>query len=520
MARPEPFRAMLEQAFAAEGKLTPPSVVPHSDSAPRTLERRLDQLLLAGGVTPPRGQRIPSARSDVPLRLEPPAAARAPIPPSISAAERCGQRATDALLDHLDDLDATARLDRPAAVDAALYDTLAAAEATKVNVGQRAAATVRPRSDDVSLPRLVVPALEAPIALSHVPDGSSDAPRPLPKKPSTTPPVAVASPPPVLSAPPPRIMQVPEDTLPSLSSSSSSSSSSGKFLTQSDLYRLQLEFEDTPARPLPAHASVKPLPLVSASLGEALDRARGISSEAPALVDADHLDSLEQLVGDEAFEALRGLESPDLQELEGIEDLDALARALGLKSVSDISISSIDGAPVFADDELGSGRRARASQEGGAPVRELGPAEVTAIRRAAILAALGEGKETVFTSSEGAPITATRPALQARTAAVPVIVRIPSRPRVTAAAREQGRKLYLRAVEELGKGDKSAAVVHLKLAISHDDGVQLYRDLLAQLVKGTKSDEAAVTTEDHDGPALLVMRTSGRMSTPREEWRR
>lgn len=598
MARPEPFRAMLEQAFAAEGKCPPPSLastktptnpstspstspskrtptrtsIPASLAStpppknaraeaadPRALDRRLDQILLAGGVTPARGLRVPAVVREVPLRLEPPAPFAAPRPRSLSVVERSSDRATDSLIDELDEMDeregrdglnqvedrdATARLHRSATVDAALQDALADAEATREVPAQRAIPHAPIRTDDVSIPRLVLPALvrepttaPPPVLVAAPPAAVEPAkkalprPPPLPPKPAALQPVATVAPPPVLTAPPPRIVQFlgDESTLPglspssSLSSSSSSSSSSGRVLNQSDLYRLQLEFEETPARPLPAHASLKPLPLAGSALGEAFERARGSGSEAPALVDADPLEH-ELNAELEALGALGlgGLESTDLNrldELEGIEDLDALARALGLKSVTDISLpsgalSSGAGAPVLADDEP--------APDGSEPRRELRPSEVTAIRRAAILAALGDGKESVFTSNEGRTITATRPALQARSAAVPVIVRIPSRPKVSAEAREQARKLYLSALEELGKGDKIGAVGHLKLAIHYDDSHPLYRDLLAQLEKGSRSDEAPLPEarpgDDRVGPALMVMKPSGRLSAPREEW--
>jgi hypothetical protein len=533
---------MLEQAFEAEGRNAPTlskAARPAPKAAPAApapaLEKRLDQMVLAG-VTPPHGLRSPRQFArEVPLRLEPPP----PVTP-----------ATGQLLESLDEggpagddeLDITAKLERPVTIDAALQDAVAAAaaEATREIPAQR---RQRAKTNvDISVPSLVVPApvVEAkPVAPAPV-EVKAEIPAPMPvvvpapvlrieseKKPlprppplpktnlkRTPPPVVTSAPPPVfsapapvLSAPPPRVMQVLGDdvTIPGLSPASSNSSSSGKLLSQSELYRLQLEFEDTPARPLPALASLQPMPLLPSSLGEALERAKLTSGEGPALVE-DHAMLAEPM-------GLAGVESTDLNrlgqldDLEGIEDLDALARALGLKSVADVSIPSGDGAPVVADDE---------PADVPPPPKPVDRAEISHIRRAAIIAALGEGDDSFLNGSGPAP---TRPALQAKAAAVPVIVRIPSRPKVSAEAREQARKLYLAAVDELSKGDKVGAIGHLKLALHYDDGVQLYRDLLAQLERNTKSDEKPVSdAPTAEAPALMVMKPSGRMTPAKDEW--
>jgi hypothetical protein len=593
VARPEPFRAMLEQAFEAEGIRPTPVLVPSAGPPPLEpigLERRLDQLMLAGGVTPPRGLRVPALRREVPLRLEPPApvmaAAPAAMPPVSASTERLLQALADEVVDadalgaeiiagpntepgareesgardrpHAadpplaapfdSDLDVTRKLERPAAVEAALQDTLAA-EATRewpIQRGPTQLASSRSApAEDAPAPAPAPPGArkelprppplpgrgKPPAArLTAARPAAAPAPAVVPVSPTAAPTalavpapiaIAVAAPParPItvtgVSAPPPRVMQfLSDDTMPGTSPISSpgsalgshpGSSPSGRGLvSQSELYRLQLEFEDTPARPLPALASLHPLPIPS-MLDEALERAKVISSEGPALVDAVELG---EAIG------LAGVESTDLNrldELEGIEDLDSLARALGLKSVCDSSIPSGDGAPVRLDDEPADELPPEA------PVRELNAAEVSAIRRAAIMAALGDGKETVFASGEG-PAVGPRPALAASSAAVPVIVRIPARPKVSAEAREQARRLYLSALEELGKGDKTGAVGHLKLAIHYDDGVQLYQDLLAQLEKTSKTDEQPVADTAEDPPALLVLKASGRLTTPRSEW--
>src|SRR5205823_5952117 len=100
------------------------------------------------------------------------------------------------------------------------------------------------------------------------------------------------------TAPAPRIVQVlDENTIPGMSPLSSSSSSGSRAITRgADFYKLHLEFEDTPARPLPALASLLPMPVEVAP--------------APAIHAAPVFDA-----GDDA-DRLGGVESTDLNRLE------------------------------------------------------------------------------------------------------------------------------------------------------------------------------------------------------------
>jgi hypothetical protein len=209
-----------------------------------------------------------------------------------------------------------------------------------------------------------------------------------------------------------------------------------------ELYRLQLEFEDTPARPLPALASLFPVPVLQAPS----------ATTTPAFVDD----------GDAPGADASSLE--ELEELEGIEDLDALAKGLGLKG---IEVSIPDAAPV--DDEP-----------------PLPPAMTSDGPRLLIEDTLVE-KRLATTSSPPRPPPLVR-------TATPVIVKIPSRPKVSTEARARARKLYLSAVDELTRGDRASAIGHLKLAVACDDGVPLYQDFLQQLTK-SREDEAPVITE-------------------------
>lgn len=451
-----------------------------------------------------------AAATSVPLRLDP-----LPPPPSpVVLVPPPRAEATSSLLDELEafNADATRQLERPAAVDAALQDALAAAEATREIPAQR---NVKPRPATVTgitapprdvardpfapvatdadhpqtlAPTTVVPKLALmpelaeqqkekrppPIPSRRTPVRGVAAPKPIvvplddgepallaPTTPTT--PTATAAPAPALSAPTPKVMQVlgEEATIPGLPPLSSTS---GKVITRAELYKLQLEFEDTPARPLPALASLLPLPVLAPTLSP--DAPVAPAATAP-LVDADAA-------------RLGGVESTDLnrlEELEGIEDLDALAQAMGLRSYHEISIP--DGEPVAAE-------AAEAEEVGDDDILDEQPRMTSDVRRARVHAALGDGREDVFLDDEktieGLPVIVSRPPLPAR-AAKPVIVKIPARPKVSLEARNQARKLYLTAVDELAKGDKVAAIGHLKLAIHYDDGVPLYQDFLKHLTK-------------------------------------
>lgn len=481
MRRSEPFRALLEEARAAERKAAPAPAPP-----PLTLAQRLDQMVLAGG-TPARGTPIPPVE-----RL---------LAPSRSAS-------TDELLEALDASPAerTRRLPAGGTVDAALQDTLAELEAT-VEVPAQRRLRVRREStvSSAAMPRPPV-AVPEPVALKDVPR-----PPPLPAAKPKARPEATCAPAPVLSegAPVPRMVQFlgDENTLPGVSPGPRcSSSSSGKVVQLSDQYRLQLEFEDTPARPLPRVSFVPPPPLPAA-----------------------------------AKKAAKAAASAELRELEIIDDLDDVAHALGLDGVGDVSIPSLEGMPLLSrpDDELdlpdlsgeaealededlfaspGAARgaadevrralaeEARRSAEGAEGMDDFAGDLAEEIREHTV--------ETVFPERRSSRDSgATRPALSAGKAVTPVIVKIPSRPKVSVEARERARRLYLEAVEKLGKGDRTAAVLHLKLAIDYDDGIPLYRDLLSQL-EGTPK-----PGRPPEGPTLTVLGPQGQRSEARDHWR-
>ncbi|MCC7111562.1 MAG: hypothetical protein IT382_19870, partial [Deltaproteobacteria bacterium] len=143
MRRSEPFRALLEEARAAERKGAPAPATP-----PLTLAQRLDQMALAGG-TPARGTPIPPVE-----RL---------LAPSRSAS-------TDDLLEALDAPgERTRRLPSGGTVDAALQDTLAELEAT-VEVPAQRRLPVRRESTVSNLAALRPPvSVPEPVALKDVP---------------------------------------------------------------------------------------------------------------------------------------------------------------------------------------------------------------------------------------------------------------------------------------------------------------------------------------------------------------
>lgn len=457
----------------------PPRTAPPPSPVP--LAQRLDQMALAGG-TPARGTFVPSF--DAALDFAP--ARSAP---------------TDDLLAALDlgDDELTRPLPAGGTIDAAMADSLAELEATieipaQRRMAARKDAPLTSLDGRTTAGKAAVPSVPEPVILKEVPP-----PLP-PAKPKTRPvPVATRAPAPVLSdaAPAPRVLQVlgEENTIPGLSPITRSSSSSGKIVQPSDQYRLQLEFEDTPARPLPRIAFVPPPPLPPSAKK---------AMKAPAAP------------------------APELGELEAIDDLEAMARALGLDGVGDVSIPSLEGAPVFqmADEDISlpdltaaamlAGERDDLDDfddldelEGTAPTRATSD-----VRRALALEALDHSIETAFpekrVSLEGG---VTRPALSAGKAVTPVIVKIPSRPKVSLEARERARRLYLEAIDKLGTGDRTAAVLHLRLAIDYDDGIPLYRDLLSQLEAQAKPLCSA------EGPALTVLGPRGERSQPRELWR-
>lgn len=299
-------------------------------------------------------------------------------------------------------------------------------------------------------------------------------------------------------SPPPRMVNfIDDDTHPGAFSSAcdsvrtthsgSTRSGSTRSGSQSDHYRLQLDFDDTPARPLPALATLEPLPLARDVLGEALGQARALAARGAALVDPRSVEEGPQLVEDldvlelpypredTAAHAARSSQDLDLDldDLGAIPDLDGIARALGLRGVADISIGSDEGAPLEFVPTSSPG-----SYGAEPPAHEAAAPAVAA----ASWVKPAEGDESAFvhTSAVIRPPPRTRPQ-------VPVIVRIPSRPRVSAAARALARKLYLNALDELGRGDKAMAIDNLRYAVDTDDTEPLYKDLLAQLERGPKA---------------------------------
>lgn len=488
----EPFRSLLEEARAGERSAS--STPPTPQQAPVPLAERLDRLELAGG-TPARGSAIP--------RLE---RARAEAP------------RTSALDDLFDALDQPGELTRPlaagATIDAALRDSIAELEATvEIPAQRRLPARERPLTSDIrhiplpempvaqprparATPAPITPpaAVPAPVALRPVPLRDLPRPPPLPKgKPKErSAPVATHAPPPALSeAPEPRMLQVlgEENTIPGLAPTARSSSS-GKVSRTSDLYRLQLEFEDTPARPLPRVSFVPPPPLPPAA-------------RRAAQPDAAPPKSAEVLA--------------DLHELEAIDDLRAMARALGLDGVGDVSIPSLEGLPV-ADmargtaplpllpelDELSAGD----DNTHGDPVRPSASAMRAALEREV----LDDDVEATLPGRSAAELTP-RPGLACAKAVTPVIVKIPARPKVSLESRERARRYYLDAVDLLGKGERAAAVQHLRMAIEYDDAIPLYRDLLEHL-EGTVAPAAPAATS-----ALTVLGRDGKRSQARDHWR-
>lgn len=366
----------------------------------------------------------------------------------------------------------TRRLPAGGDVDAALQDSLAELEATiEIPAQRRLPARDQPVTTDV---RQAAPAPAAPKPIDLKP---IELPRPPPLPPAARPkprvaariePLATHAPPPMLSdaAPPPRVLQVlgEENTIPGLPPAPRSSSSD-KVTRPSDLYRLQLEFEDTPARPLPRVAFVPPPPLPPS--------AKRPPKKGSAPRSADALD--------------------DLHELEAIDDLRAMAKALGLDGVGDVSIPSLEGMPVLE------------TTASTAPLPSFPEFEER----------FANSVETVFPEKRSghAGAKATRPALSGGKAVSPVIVKIPSRPKVSLEERERARRLYLSAVDLLGKGERAAAVQHLHLAIERDDGIPLYRDLLEHLEGGSAAPRAS------DAPALTVVGRDGKRSAPRDHWR-
>lgn len=310
-------------------------------------------------------------------------------------------------------------------------------------------------------------------------------------------------------APPPRIAQILDDaTAPSLrvvTSASEPHVSTSQVSRLQDLYRLQLDFEDTPARPLPKNASA-----VLASH----------DADATLRLSVEQVLALQrQLLSQRSAPAsLVDLRDADLSDLEAIPDLDALAQALGFKNVADCSIPSYEGAPVDDADDPD------ASDE----LPTLAPQHVVRLRSSLDSTPPGmtaEALRQAFATeppdpreATNADVTPARPALRRARATTeqPVIVRIPSRPKVSAAARAQAHKLYIAAVEELAKGDRVGALGHLRLAIHYDEAMPLYTELLAQLeghasVEGSAAQGVAPGhLKSADEPALLVRTPSGR----------
>jgi len=444
LARPEPFRLLLEQALEAEGhkSVQPKDRVGNTAENAADLARKLDQVMLAG-VTPPRGNTSPRARA-IPQPDAPPSASSS----NMAAADKTivSPRAPVS--------NGSVPAPVPLPPSHLLMDTVPNRELTG-----RAAQFRYER------PRVVPPPLP---------------PRRMKPKYALVPLTLV---PRAWSQPEPRMLQVlaadqkdatAENTDPSLTGSSSGfmfrfsgppSSTRGVGAREAGQRDIELN-RPAPPRPLPPLASLVPMPAESV-LDEALERVQRITREAPVVSDGIDFSS-------EDTDSFR------LEDIESIQDLDSLAKSLGLKGVADASVPSGDGVVVS-----GEGAAVIDAPSDRLTIRELGPEEMNAIRSAAVFRSLGKteadgGKEDVFASSSDW-MRRPRPALPAKNAAVPVIVKIPPRPKVSQKAREQARRLYLTAVEMLGQGDRVGALSKLNLAITYDDGVPLYQELRAQL---------------------------------------
>lgn len=461
LAGSEPFRALLEEAYRAEGARGPART-----AAPAALDRRLDQVALAG-VTPPNGLRIERATS-TPLKPPPPANP----------------------LRVVETLDVTDRLDRPFRTQ-----PMPSAESITVALGPPKAPLKDQQLDDT-------PPLNLPRPPGLPPKGPALKAQPALK----TPPAREA-----VRAPPPRIAAFLDDTTsPGLRDSSSGS---GKI---ADLYRLQLEFEDTPARPLPRNASLAPLPTSDTETTRPLDPATLRALQAATA--SPHASVPGRLAGLESADLLR-VDMAQLEDEDGIADLDMLARAMGLRGVSDVSIPSLEGAPLASDPD-----EPAAPDDAELLTPPLGgPAPVTfsgSGRRAIVMQALQDGHESVFPGGAGERgQDEARPALPVQRAVTPVIVKIPSRPRVTVQNRERARSLYLSAVENLAKADRVAAIDNLRLAVELDDGNPLYPELLRQLERQQSQPQpaqAARAPRSGEGPSLMVSSKSGTLRRPQE----
>ncbi len=501
----EPFRSLLEEARAGERVQTrvPAPSPPKPQAAPVPLAERLDRLDLAGG-TPARGSvmpRLDGAGLDRPLADDPLASA---LDDLFDVADVVGEQ--------------TRRLPAGATVAAALQDSIAELEATvEIPAQRRLPAREKPLTSDirhitvpampVARPRPMraapapVPSVPAPVLLRPTPVRDLPRPPPLPAgKPKERPTlVATQAPPPMLSevAPEPRVLQVlgEENTIPGLEPTTRSSSS-GKAARTSDRYRLQLEFEDTPARPLPRVAYVPPPPLPPA--GKRPPKTGGVPHKSAEVL-------------------------ADLHELEAIDDLRAMAKALGLDGVGEVSIPSLEGLPVA---DVGVGTLAlpllpelhELGVHDDTDVRASAPRSSASAMRAALeREAMADSAATIVGQSAACELTSNdelpRPALACAKAVTPVIVKIPSRPKVSLESRERARRYYLDAVDLLGKGERAAAVQHLHMAIEHDDAIPLYRDLLEHL-EGTVAPPAPAST-----PALTVLGRDGKRSHARDHWR-
>lgn len=473
LARPEPFRGLLEKAFQAE---PPPLRVVSVSPAPvlddehkaRTLESRLDSAILAAGATPPRGLHRPPPRMQemVPLRLESPFSSKPPAPaPTLNVATKSPpeMRPPPRVLQFLP--------------EQLVLETGRAELTGNTNDSVSSIPRLEPVQNSMNLPVSV--GVHTNVYRLHSTEG--DDTRPLP---AVTLEVLVDAETRKLA----RNKVVTRDTL----------DDSGIFLRSfsSDDFADEIDDVDTTAEGFGDPDTDEREGRAPAAIAlPALSDEQGLDAVDDDFGDLDDLDELAAQLGLSGVSVPRLVPAPvfdedDLGEVDA-DDVELVAvpsltdpfAALIVRSRLDLEVAADEDAGDKGDKDAGDEDGLDLDGDTMNDVDITGPRRSVSLLPASLFGGLGDDD---LTPPRGTP----RPAITAPNAVRFVVADAPARPRHESLSDEdrarnkvRARELYLVAMDDLGDGDAAGAVVHLELALAYDDETSLYGDLVEQLKK-------------------------------------
>ena len=466
MARPEPFRGLLEKAMQADAppvRLVPtapassPTLVLDDEHKRPTLEQRLDAAVLAAGATPPHGLKPPKLqpKSLVPLRLAPPMA-----PHATAGEDRVGPqpRMLQFLLDDAtrpglvdDSVSAIPRLEpvhdtgkMPVAVGVntnvyrlgSLLDEMTPSRPLPILGLDEIESRLRKRADKVmtlkTLDRLDVSLRSFSLNDTSLEDIDVTTDSDIDRAPHAAAAVAL----PALS----------EEGLPDLD-------------TNLDL-DIGADDLDELARQLGLEGLV-PRTTPPTRADDSLDGLTASADSEPHEIDADDIELVAVATPTNPMRAMV-MARPVVP----IDDIDALEDDEYNLDDDDLSLASA------VDDDY----------------TPHGTPRLPASLLAGLAAAAVGFDDDEVTPPHGTLRSGMRPSLEAPLAVRFVVAEAPARPRKEALNskeiarnRLRARDLYLIALDDIACKDAHSAVVHLQLALAYDDETPLYLDLLSQL---------------------------------------